>query len=73
MEGEEIFGSYKQKVNLALGSKGDSHRHDYVNFFHPHVNHIIAKSHVKLCNLGRIKFREMLKSLKLHVEMEFGI
>jgi hypothetical protein len=24
-------------------------------------------------NLGRIKFREMLRSLKLHVEMEFGI
>ncbi len=57
MEGEEIFGSYKQKVNLALWSEGDSHRHNYVNFSHPHVNHIIVKSRVKLCNLGESNSR----------------
>jgi hypothetical protein len=53
MEGEEIFGSYKWKVNLAPGSKGDSHRHNYVNFSHPCVNHTIVSSSVntrrKLC------------------------
>jgi hypothetical protein len=47
MEGEEIFGSCKWKANLVLGSKGDSHRHDCVNFFHPHLNHIIARSGVE--------------------------
>jgi hypothetical protein len=31
MEKEEIFGSYKQKLDLVLvlGSKGDSHKHDH--------------------------------------------
>jgi hypothetical protein len=48
MEGEEVFGFCKQKVNLALGSKGDSHRHNRVNFFHFCVNHIIAKSSVEI-------------------------
>jgi hypothetical protein len=48
MEGEEIFGSCKQKVNLAPESKGDSHRHDCVNFFHLHVNHTITKSSVDI-------------------------
>jgi hypothetical protein len=36
---EEIFGSYKWKANLAPRSKGDSHKHNRVNFSHPHVNH----------------------------------
>jgi hypothetical protein len=48
MEGEEIFGSYKQKVNIALILEGDSHRHDHVNFSHPCVNHIIARSSVEI-------------------------
>jgi hypothetical protein len=48
MEGEEIFGSYKRNVILALGSKGDSHKHDHVNFFHPYVNHTIVKSGVEI-------------------------
>jgi hypothetical protein len=42
MGGEEIFGSCKWKVNLAPILEGDSHRHNRVNFFHPHVNHTIA-------------------------------
>jgi hypothetical protein len=48
MEGEEIFGSCKQKVNLTPRSKGDSHRHDYVNFSHPCVNHTIIKLSVEI-------------------------
>jgi hypothetical protein len=28
--------------------KGDSHKHDYVIFYHPHVNHAIAKSNVQI-------------------------
>jgi hypothetical protein len=26
----------------------DLHKHDYVNFYHPHVNHAIAKSNVQI-------------------------
>jgi hypothetical protein len=48
MEGEEIFGSCKQKANLALGLEGDSHRHDYVIFSHHHVNYTIANSSVDI-------------------------
>jgi hypothetical protein len=52
MEDEEIFGSCKWKVNLALGLECDSHRHDHVNVFHPHVNHTIAKLGVEIEQLG---------------------
>jgi hypothetical protein len=34
LEGEETFGSYKQKPNLFPRSDGDSHWHDRVNCFH---------------------------------------
>jgi len=44
MEGEEIFGSCKQKANLTPKLKGDSHKHDRVNFSHPCVNHTITNS-----------------------------
>ncbi len=32
LQGEEVFGSVKQKQNLPLGLEGDSHRHDCANF-----------------------------------------
>jgi hypothetical protein len=48
MEGEEIFGSYKRKANLALGLERDLHRRDHVKFSHHHVNHIIAKLGVEI-------------------------
>ncbi len=35
MEGEEVFKSCKQGTNLPPWLKGDSHRHDHVNFFCP--------------------------------------
>jgi hypothetical protein len=47
MEGEEIFGFYKQKFDLPPRSKGDSHRHDYVNSFWPHVHAQIGKLHLQ--------------------------
>ena len=37
LEGEEVFGSSKRKLDLPPGSEGDSHRHDKVNFSHPRV------------------------------------
>jgi hypothetical protein len=52
MEGEEIFDSYKWKANLALKLKRDLHKYDHVNFSHPHVNHIIVRSCVKIEQLG---------------------
>jgi hypothetical protein len=48
MEGEEIFGSYKQKANLTPGLKGDSHRRDCVNFSHPCVSHTIVSSNLNI-------------------------
>jgi hypothetical protein len=35
LEGEEVSRPKKQCTNLPLGSKGDSHKNDRVNFFHP--------------------------------------
>jgi hypothetical protein len=52
MGGEEIFGSCKWKANLAPRSERDYHRHNCVNFSHPHVNHKIAKSSVKIEQVG---------------------
>jgi hypothetical protein len=37
LEGEEIFGSTKRKLDLLLGDDGDSHRPDKVNFSQPQV------------------------------------
>ena len=37
LEGKEVFGSSKRKLNLPPRSEGDSHRHDKVNFSHPRV------------------------------------
>jgi hypothetical protein len=35
LEGEEIFGSTKRKLDLPLGDDGNSHRPDKVNFSQP--------------------------------------
>jgi hypothetical protein len=64
MEGEEIFGSYKRKVNLAPRLEGDSHRHKSVNFFHPHVSHIIANSSVNIKELIMDQIEEDVKVLE---------
>ncbi len=32
LEREEVFGFVKRKQNMPLGLKGDSHKHDHVNF-----------------------------------------
>jgi hypothetical protein len=48
MEGEEIFGFCKQKLDLDLRSKGDSHKHKDFNFSHPHVNALTEKLHVQI-------------------------
>ena len=32
LEGKEVFGSIKRKLDLSLGSEHDSHRYDKVNY-----------------------------------------
>jgi len=32
LEGQEVFGSTKQRAKIAPGLEGDSHGHDHVNF-----------------------------------------
>ncbi len=48
MEGEEIFDFCKQNLDLSLRSKGDSHKHNCVNFCHPHVNAQTEKLHLQI-------------------------
>ena len=37
LEGEEIFGSTKRRLDVPIGDVGDSHRPDKVNFSQPRV------------------------------------
>ena len=37
LEGEEIFGSMKRKLDVPIGDAGDSHRPDKINFSQPRV------------------------------------
>ena len=37
LEGEEVFGSTKRKLDVPIGDAGDSHRPDKVNFSQPRV------------------------------------
>ena len=37
LEGEEVFGSTKRKLDMPIGSEGDFHCLDNVNFSHPRV------------------------------------
>jgi hypothetical protein len=46
MEGEKIFGSCKHKLDLSPSSKGDSHKHDRVNFSCTRVNTQTGKLHL---------------------------
>ena len=48
LEGEEVFGSTKRKLDLPIGSEGDSHRPDKVNFSHPRVHTRSATTRVQL-------------------------
>jgi hypothetical protein len=38
LEGQEVFGSTKRRVDITVRSENNSHRHDYVNFSQPRVN-----------------------------------
>ena len=51
LEGETIFGSAKQKLDLPRGDDNDSHRHDRINYSVPRVGKGISPSQGRL--LGR--------------------
>jgi hypothetical protein len=38
LEGQEVFGPTKQRVDITLGLDGDSHKHDCVNFSQLRIN-----------------------------------
>jgi hypothetical protein len=38
LEGQEVFGFTKQRVNIGPRLEGDSHKHDLVNFSRPKIN-----------------------------------
>jgi hypothetical protein len=46
LEGEEVFGSTKRKLDLPPGSEYDSHRPDKVNFSHPRTGTRSTKARV---------------------------
>jgi hypothetical protein len=48
LEGEEIFGSTKRKLDLPPGDDGDSHRLDKVNFSQPRVQTRSRTSHTEV-------------------------
>lgn len=37
LEGEEIFGNTKRKLNIPIGDARDSHRPDKINFLQPRI------------------------------------
>jgi hypothetical protein len=47
LEGKEIFGSTKQKLDLPLGDDGNSHRPDKVNFSQPRVQTRSRIAHIE--------------------------
>jgi hypothetical protein len=48
LEGEEIFGSTKRKLDLPPGDDGDSHRPDKVNFSQPRVQTRSRTAHIEV-------------------------
>ncbi len=44
LEGEEVFGSAKRKLDLPHGAEGESHRPDTVNFSHPRASKRVTRA-----------------------------
>jgi hypothetical protein len=64
LEGEEIFGSTKRKLDVPIGDAGDSHRPDKVNFSQPRVR---TRSTMLLSNSLDGKGKELQGNSSLHV------
>jgi hypothetical protein len=60
-------------VNSPLGSEGDSHRHNCVNFFDPHINYTIAISNVQIEPPRANQIHGDVEVFsRLHVEMDLA-
>ncbi len=80
LEGEEIFGSCKQKFDLPPNFEGDSPQYDRVKFSHPRVDTQPSKL---VCNQKgylliiipihtQFPLMAVFRSLKCRVEMDCG-
>jgi hypothetical protein len=56
LEGEEVFGSTKRKLDLPIGFEGDSHHPDKVNFSHPQVQTRFATTRVQLGTIEEFNY-----------------
>jgi hypothetical protein len=52
LEGEEIFGSTKRKLDLPPGADGDSHRPEKVNFSQPQVQTRSRTAHTEFAGVS---------------------
>jgi hypothetical protein len=54
LEGKEIFGNTKRKLDLPLGADGDSHRPDKVNFSQPRVQTRSRTAHTEVVGASMV-------------------
>jgi len=54
LEGEEVFGSQKCKLDMPLGCEYDSHRPNKVNFCHPYIQMRSKRAFTSIQNLNPI-------------------
>jgi hypothetical protein len=54
LEGEEIFGSTKRKLDLPPGDDGDSHRPDKVKFSHPQMQTMSKTAHTEFAEASMV-------------------
>jgi hypothetical protein len=54
LEGKEIFGSTKRKLDLLPGDDGDSHRPDKVNFSQPRVQTRSRTAHTEFIGASMV-------------------
>jgi len=68
LEGEEIFGSSKRKLDVPIGDAGDSHQPHKVNFSQPRVR---TKSTLSLVGSSEGQSKEASAKTSPHVTIAF--
>ena len=68
LEGEEIFGSTKRKLDVPIGDAGDSHRPDKINFSQPRVR---TRSNTSASQSSGDKGKEPQANASGHVTVAF--
>jgi len=67
LEGEEVFGSQKRKLDMPLGYEYDSHRLDRVNFSHPRIQIKSKRASMSIQNLNPI-VEDVFSSVDIEIE-----